>query len=360
MEQSAHPQISLGKIIAAELIAAGIVVALLALWQIRHLGLEVLVAAIAAVILEPLVRLLIRLHVPRVLAVAVAVIAVTGAIVLILFAFSVPLYDAGVRLVNELPKLLRQVQDKRGKITLLLNQLHLTHVINVSAQQLAQLAQKAIAPAVVAARGVVSFLEAVVITATLAVFFSLETPSALRWIFGTLPVDRAERLRGALKETARAMSGYVLGNLATSIIAGLVVYLTFRSLGIPFAFLVAVWVGLVDFIPLVGGLLAGIPSVGLALLTSTEAAIIVLVVFIVYQQIENHLLNPIILGRTVRLNPLWILLAVLIGAQLAQLVGALVAIPVASALQVLSRQLVDEPLRAWMSRRRSDLTLPGD
>ena len=82
--------------------------------------------------------------------------------------------------------------------------------------------------------------------------------------------------------------------------------------------MLAVWVGLVDFLPLVGGLLAGVPTVAVAFLHSIPAGIVTVVVFLVYQQIENHVLYPVIVSRTVRLSPLWVLLAVLIGAETGQ------------------------------------------
>ena len=102
-----------------------------------------------------------------------------------------------------------------------------------------------------------------------------------------------------------------------------------------------------DFLPLVGGLLAGVPTVALAALHSLTAGIVTLVVFLVYQQIENHILNPLVMSRTVRLNPLWVLLAILVGAELGDfvgstfgaLVGALLAVPTASAIQVLARDI---------------------
>ena len=86
--------------------------------------------------------------------------------------------------------------------------------------------------------------------------------------------------------------------------------------------MLAIWVGIVDFLPLVGGLLAGVPTVAIAALHSLPAGIVTLVVFLIYQQIENHILNPLVMSRTVKLNPLWVLLAILVGAELGGLVGS--------------------------------------
>ena len=115
----------------------------------------------------------------------------------------------------------------------------------------------------------------------------------------------------------------------------------------PFALLLGVFVALVDLLPLVGGLLAGVPVVIIAAIHSVPAGIVMLIVFLVYQQIENHVLNPVIMSRTVQLNPFWVLIAVLVGATLGgrvagglgTFVGALVGIPVGGAIQVIVREL---------------------
>ena len=133
----------------------------------------------------------------------------------------------------------------------------------------------------------------------------------------------------------------------TSVIAGAVVFVTLLALGIPFPLLWALWVALVDFLPQVGGALAGIPTVLFALGHSLTAGLITAVVFIAYQQIENHALNPVIMSRTVKVNPLLILVAVLVGASIGAWVGgffgsfvaAMIAIPAAGALQIVAREL---------------------
>jgi len=91
---------------------------------------------------------------------------------------------------------------------------------------------------------------------------------------------------------------------------------TLATQGVPFALLLGVFVALVDLLPLVGGLLAGVPVVVIAAIHSVPAGIVMLIVFLAYQQIENHALNPVILSKTVRLNPFWVLIAVLVGATL--------------------------------------------
>ena len=127
----------------------------------------------------------------------------------------------------------------------------------------------------------------------------------------------------------------------------LVMFVALTVLGVPFPLLWALWVTLVDFLPMVGGALAGIPTALFAFGHSIFAGIVTAAVFLIYQQIENHVLNPVIMSRTANVNPLLVLLSVLIGTSIGDWVGglfgsfvaALLAIPVAGGLQVIVREL---------------------
>jgi predicted PurR-regulated permease PerM len=110
-------------------------------------------------------------------------------------------------------------------------------------------------------------------------------------------------------------------------------------MGLPYAFLLALWVGIADLIPLVGATLGALPAIIVGFLHSTPAGIVMVVFFVVYQQFENHLLQPIVYGRTIRLNPFLVLLAVIVGVELAGFLGALLALPVAGVIQVVIEEL---------------------
>ena len=198
----------------------------------------------------------------------------------------------------------------------------------------------------------VSTLVSIVTIAILTFFTMLEAPAPV--VAGSSACSgptTADRLRRVVDESIRSVTGYMLGNFLTSVIAGVIVGVTLTILGVPFALLLGVFVALVDLLPLVGGLLAGVPVVVIAAIHSVTAGIVMLVVFLVYQQIENHVLNPIIMSKTVQLNPFWVLLAVLVGATLGgrvagglgTFVGALVGIPFGGAIQVIVRELRKGP-----------------
>jgi predicted PurR-regulated permease PerM len=145
-------------------------------------------------------------------------------------------------------------------------------------------------------------------------------------------------------EIARTIGGYVTGNLLISLIAGFFTTIVLLAVGVPFALALGLLVAILDLIPLAGATLGAIIVTLVALTHSVTAALIVLAYFVVYQQLENHLLQPIVYGRTVQLSPLAILVSVLIGAEVAGVIGALGAIPVAGTIQIL--------LSDWLQHRR--------
>jgi predicted PurR-regulated permease PerM len=169
----------------------------------------------------------------------------------------------------------------------------------------------------------------------------LEAPKIIEGSLALLSPARAERTRRVGGDCARAVLGYMTGNLLISVICGASTYVVLLLTGVPYAGVIAIFVALADLIPLVGATLGAVVAVGVALLHSITAGIIVVAFFIIYQQIENHLLQPVIMSRTVNLNPLTVFLSVLVGVELLGILGALIAIPVASMIQVIVRDVYD-------------------
>jgi len=126
----------------------------------------------------------------------------------------------------------------------------------------------------------------------------------------------------------------VTGNLLISLIAGSLTTVVLLIMGVPYAVALGLIVAILDLIPLAGATMAAILIGIVAFLHSVPAGIVVIVFFILYQQVENHLLQPVIYGRTVQLSPLTVLISILVGAELAGIIGALAAIPVAGSIQV--------------------------
>jgi predicted PurR-regulated permease PerM len=207
-------------------------------------------------------------------------------------------------------------------------------------------AQSLSKPSLNIGKGALSLLIELATIFILVLLLLLEAPKLRQGLLGQMTPARAAQVRRVASDVNRAVTGYMLGNLLTSLIAGVVVFVTLMALGVPYPLLWGLWVALVDFLPMIGGALAGIPTVLFAFTHSFTAGLVTLVVFLVYTQTENHVLNPVIMSKTVRINPLLVLIAVLVGASLGSLVGglfggfvaALLAIPAAGALQVLVKE----------------------
>jgi len=338
--------------LATILVTVGIIVAVYlagkVLYRLREVVLLMVVGGFISLLLDPLVVGLQRWGVPRrgwavgiVTAVAIVAFAALG------FAFGYPLAHGLTHLAQSLPSYVRKAERGQGWIGHLVRHYHVESWVRKNSPKLISFAEGLTKPILSVGKGAVSVVLSLVALFVFVVLVMLEAPKMRRFALTTLPESSASRWSRLGREITRSVSGYMLGNLTTSLIAGAVVFVTLTILGVPFALLWALWVALVDFLPVVGGALAGIPTVLFALTQSLTAGIVTAVVFLVYTQVENHVLNPIVMSRTVRINPLLVFVSVILAAGLGSWVGgifggfaaALIAIPAAGALQAIVREL---------------------
>lgn len=184
-------------------------------------------------------------------------------------------------------------------------------------------------------RSIFSSLAATITVLGLTFFMLLEGPEWIRqgWLRYRSP--KKAHHQSLVAEMYKSVTGYVNGNVLTSVIAGIATAIMLLILRIPYAAPLAIFVAVMDLVPLVGATLGSIVVITVSLFHSLAAALIMLIFFVIYQQTENHIFQPIVYGKTVKISPLLVLISVLIGAGLAGLLGALVAIPVAASLQIL-------------------------
>jgi predicted PurR-regulated permease PerM len=340
--------VPLRTILATVAVAVTVYLAGKVMYRLRDVLLLLLVSGFVALLLNPLVVALQRRLVPR-RGLAVAIVTAWGLIVFtgLAVAFGYPLINGITHLADRLPDYVANAQHGRGWIGHLARQYHIQAWVQQNAPKLVSFGQALGKPALAVGKGAATLLVALATIFVLVLLLLLEGPKMRAGVLSLMRAERAVRISKVASEVNRSVAGYMLGNFLTSIIAGLVVFITLFALGVPFAFLWALWVALVDFLPLVGGALAGIPTVLFATGQSLTAGIITLVVFLIYTQVENHMLNPLVMSRTVRISPLLVLVAVLVGASLGSWLGglaggfvaALLAIPAAGALQVVVREV---------------------
>jgi predicted PurR-regulated permease PerM len=338
--------VPLRAILAVDLVAVATYVAAILVVKLREVILLVVISGFLALVLNPPVAALERRGLRRGAAAGVVFLFGVIAFVALAFAFGYPLVRGLTHFADEAPRLVRQAEHGRGWIGHLVHRYHLEAKVREYSPELAKVARNLARPALSLGKATLSAIVGLATIAMLTLLFMLEAPRLSRGLLGAMRPERAERVRAVAAQVSRAVTGYMVGNLLTSLVAGVVVLVDLLVLGVPFAPLLAIWVGIVDLLPMVGGLLAGVVVVVVAAVHSLVAGIVTLVVFLVYQQVENHVLNPVVMSRTVRISPLLVLLAVLVGANVGDLVGAafggfvgaLLAIPLAGALQVVARE----------------------
>jgi predicted PurR-regulated permease PerM len=199
-------------------------------------------------------------------------------------------------------------------------------------------------------KSILTTIVAAVTIAFMTFFMLLEGPSWLERFFALLPEGSQERARRVGVQIYKTIGGYVTGNLLISVIAGIASTVVLLVTGVSFAVALGLLVAILDLVPLAGATLAAIIVTTVAFIDQGWiVGLIVLVFFVVYQQVENHVLQPLVYSRTVQLSPLAILISVLIGAKLGGVLGALGAIPVAGAIQVI--------LAEWLRARRERLAI---
>jgi predicted PurR-regulated permease PerM len=339
--------VPLKAIIAFVLIVAAVYLLGELLYRLRDVLLLILVGGFVALVLNPQVAALQRWGIRRR---GLAVVMVTAWSVLIFiglaFAFGYPLVRSVTHLADALPSYVDKAQHGKGWIGHILRKYNVDAWIHKNSSKLVTLAQGLSRPALALGKGAVAVVLAMITTFAFVVLLLLEGPKLRVAILASMSPDRASRISSIGAKVSRSASGFVLGNALTSLSAGVVVFITLTIMSVPFAFLWALWVALVDFLPAIGGALAGIPTVLFAFGHSLLAGVVTAIVFLVYTQIENHLLNPVVMSKTVRLNPLTVFLAVLVGAECGDWVGGLfggfvgvfMAVPLAAAIQILLKE----------------------
>jgi predicted PurR-regulated permease PerM len=213
--------------------------------------------------------------------------------------------------------------------------------VQANSSRIGSFASGLTAPAAGVLSGVASAVTGTVTVLVLAYLMVLEGPLVVDGFTSLFSRTTGERIRRVGHDCAKSVTGYISGNLLISVICGGLTWVVLLVMGVPFAGLIGLFVGIADLMPLVGATIGGAVAVLAGFIHSVPAGIVVLVWFLLYQQLENHLLQPLVFKRTVQLNPLTVIVAILLGVELLGVLGALLAIPVASMIQVILRDVWD-------------------
>jgi predicted PurR-regulated permease PerM len=333
-----HTQVSARAVAKVVLVAAAVLAALYFSYLIRTVLGLVLIAGFFAVAIAPAVNWLDNRKVPRWAAILLVYLSIAGGIFGIGLLIVPPLVTGVETLSSNLDN---YAEDLRNNPTFAKydDEYHITEKLQEQAKELPSKLGDAAGTLRDVTVGVFSRFVQLFSILVITFFLVKDGSRLLEFFYRQLPEVRARRFRKIAGDISDAISGYVFGNFVISVLAGLVTYVTLRILGVPFALPLAILFGFFDLIPLVGATLGGI-LVGIVVAFAADFPIGLIVwaaVLILYQQVENNLIQPFVYGKAVQLHPLVVIVAILIGAALLGVLGALMAIPAAAAVQAVVR-----------------------
>jgi predicted PurR-regulated permease PerM len=338
------------------LIVVAVILALYLIYLLRRPITWLFIATFIAVGLSGPVNYLNR-YMRRGLAIGLVYLGLLGVIVALTALLVPPVVDEGTNLADNAPAYVQDVRDyveKNERLNEINQDYQITDKLDEEAAKLPNRIGGAAGVLRDIGFGIVNGIFAFVTIMVLTAFILSGGPSWRRRALDLLPTDRAERMDRVLSHMGKAVSGYLTGAMLVALIAGISTFIVLTIIGAPFAAPLAVLAGLFSLVPLVGATIAAVLIGIVTLFADFPTDTILWAVWaIVYQQLENNLIQPQIQKRTVNVNGFIVLVSVLFGATLLGVLGALVAIPIAASIQIVIKEW-------WNYRRESQLIAPRD
>jgi len=327
----------------------GVLIVLLAaygVYIVRSILVLVFIALFLAVSLDPPVRWLIKKGVPRSFAVTILVAVLVALLGVFMWSIVPPMVDQGGKLLTDLPGYLQRLSKESTAVREVTDRYNLTDRLSFLLSALpARLAGGAIGFLQRFLGLVASSLTVLVLT----IYFMADLPRLRRGMVRLFPSRRRSRIAEILDVVVDKVGGYMIGNIIISLFAGVSTFVFLEIVRVPFALPLAVTVAITDLIPMIGATLGA----AICVLVSVFAVdiwptgVVVLLFFILYQQVENYLIAPRVLRNTVDMSSVGVLLIALIGGAVIGLIGAVIAIPIAATVKVLASPAIasmDEPV----------------
>lgn len=326
-----------------------LVVGLFLLWQLRQIARWVFIALFLAVALNPAVDWLQRHRVRRGVAIGIVYLLVLLFFVALGALVLPPLVSQVRDLTNFVIDTFQQPGGFSKALADLANRYGLTGYVDTLRQQARDLPvgiTNITGPLLTVTRGVVSSITAFISILLLTFFLLLDGKGFAEAGLRLFSTSQRPRLRRLLGQSSQAVYGYITGNLFISLICGVGIFVVLTILRMPYAVALALVVALLDLLPLVGATLGAVAVVLVGLAVDPVKGVIILVYFLIYQQVENNVIQPLVYGRSVHLHPLAVFLAVLAGGTLLGILGALLAIPIAEIIRLLGAEWFASRARA--------------
>ncbi|MGH2704181.1 MAG: AI-2E family transporter [Actinomycetota bacterium] len=344
-EQPSRPQpraLPTRDVVRIVLAVAAAAFGLYLIYAVRQVILLAGVAAFLAIALEPSVTFLQRFVKSRGVAVAVMTLLVVVFVAGFVASVVPPISRQVQNLADNLPQYRAELEDSSTPLGRLERRFHLTDRIERGIADATSL--------VADLGGIVGTITSVItnllVVLVLGMYFLVNAPRMKEEGLRLVPRHRRRRTAHVMQKVFGKVGGWMEGNILISVIAGVTSFVALLIIGVPFAAALAMWVAITDLIPMVGALLGAVVCVVVAFFTGVGSGIATTIYFLIYQQLENYVISPRVMRRTVDVSPVAVILAALIGGKLLGPIGVVLAVPAAASIKVLAQEL-------WLSDRQA-------
>jgi predicted PurR-regulated permease PerM len=299
----------------------------------------VFVAAFLAIGLDPAVSFLERKGLKRGLAVTAILLAALLALVGFIAAVIPPLVDQVSNFATELPEYVDSLAERNDRVAEFVRDNNIADRLRDAIDQAPTQISGSFGTVVGVAGSVLGKVFNGLTVIVLMIYFSLSLSRMREGSLKLVPKSRRARVSELADPILEKIGSYIAGNVTVSIIAGVLSFIFFIIVGVPYPVALALWVAIADLIPLVGATVGMVPALVVAFFISIPVGIAVAIFFLVYQQIENYVIVPRVMTKAIDISPAAVLLAALIGGSLLGFVGALMALPFAAAVKLIVQEV---------------------
>ncbi|MDP3948102.1 MAG: AI-2E family transporter [bacterium] len=299
----------------------------LALWVtylIRDLLVILFVAVIFVSALSPLVNLLVRFKLPKVISIIVAYVIIIAVLAGLIISIIPPLIEQSNRLIVASPPLIAQF-------------FNITNIDkSVFSSEVTSISKNLFSITISLFDNLLTIIFLLVIT-----FYLLLDKENLENRIASLFKSKEERIRRSIVKIEEKLGAWLQGQLILSLLVGILSFIGLTILNIPYALPLALIAGVMEVIPVIGPIISAIPAIFIALTISPLLGVMVAAMYLIIQQLENSLIVPQVMKRAVGLNPLIVILAIAIGSRLLGISGALLAVPIAVVFQIIATEIIE-------------------
>lgn len=310
----------------------------------------VFVAWVFASAMDPLIDRMQRWKIPRGISILLVYLVGAGALAGIGFLMAPPLVEQIRSLSENFPQYYEQVMALVPSAEGLDLQQTLQNSLGSLAESLGTLGGSVYS----AAASVINIVVGVVAVLVIAFYMTIHENSIRKFLQIIAPVRYQPYLIQKMHTIQRKLGSWLWGQIVLMVIIGVLAFIGLKILGVQYALLLAIIAGIGEFIPIIGPIISAIPAVFFAFADSPVKALLVIILFIVIQQLENHIIVPKVMHKAVGLNPLIIIFAMLVGAQVAGLVGVIIAIPASTIIGIFMKDFVEEKERKELSLEKDE------